>query len=359
MSSPARAHLTRRDLLRLAGGTAAAVAAALWLPGMAAAAGTFSPIRPPATPLIVRSPYLSTWQPADNLPGAWASFWTGHVTALCGLARIDGVAYVFAGSPALPSGPALTPMTQVSLQVTGTRSTYVLTGGGVNLTVTFFSPVDPANLQRQCVPFGYVTIQATAVDGRAHAVDLHFDTSAEWVHGDTSTPVTWTQQQSGGYTLLSCTPANPGVLQENGDQASWGRLVLAAPTSGTSWQIGQDTFVRAASAGQGGAEQHQRHRPAPRDQRPLAGPRLQQEPRHDPGRRLLDTLHALDRARPHARGPVPRHRAQPLVDALLGQLAGHGRLVRQRLRERAGRRDRDRPAAARRRRRRGGWRNDR
>ncbi|MFC5099033.1 hypothetical protein [Amycolatopsis plumensis] len=62
-----REHLTRRDLLRLAGGSAAAVAAALWLPGTAAA-GTFSPIRPPATPLIVRSPYLSTWQAADTLP---------------------------------------------------------------------------------------------------------------------------------------------------------------------------------------------------------------------------------------------------------------------------------------------------
>ena len=86
--------------------------------------------------LIVRSPYLSTWQPADNLPGTWSSYWTGHITALCGLARIDGAAYVCAGAPGLPSGPALTPMTQVSLQVTGTRSTYVLTGGGVNLTVT-------------------------------------------------------------------------------------------------------------------------------------------------------------------------------------------------------------------------------
>ncbi|WP_410614935.1 glutaminase domain-containing protein [Amycolatopsis sp. lyj-109] len=246
-----RDHLTRRDLLRLAGGTAAAVGAALWLPGTASAAGTFSPIRPPATPLIVRSPYLSTWQPADTLAGTWSSFWTGHITALCGLARIDGTAYVFAGSPALPAGPALTPMTQLSLQVTGTRSTYVLTGGGVNLTVTFFSPVDPANLQRQCVPFGYVTLQATSADGRAHAVDLHFDTSAEWVHGNTATPVTWTQQQTSGYTLLSCTPASPGVLQENGDQASWGSLVLAAPTAGTTWQIGQDTVVRAGSASQG------------------------------------------------------------------------------------------------------------
>ena len=71
MSSPERvqpAHLTRRDLLRLAGATTAAFAAAAWLPATASAA-TFTPIRPPATPLVVRSPYLSTWQPADNLAG--------------------------------------------------------------------------------------------------------------------------------------------------------------------------------------------------------------------------------------------------------------------------------------------------
>jgi hypothetical protein len=255
MSSGERETLTthsRRDLLRLAGGTAVAVAAAPWLLSTtAAAAGTFTPIRPPATPLLVRSPYLSTWQAADNLAGTWSTFWTGHITALCGIARVDGTPYIFAGAPGLPSGPALSTMTQTSLQVTGTRSIYTLTGGGVTLTVTFFSPVDPGDLRRQSVPFGYVTIQAASVDGRAHSVDLHFDVSAEWVHADSATQVTWAQQQSGGMTMLSFSPASPGVLAENGDQATWGSLVLATPTSGVTWQIGQDTVVRGASAGQG------------------------------------------------------------------------------------------------------------
>ena len=44
------------------------------------AAGTnlatdFDPIRPPAVPLAVRSPYLSTWLPADNPAGTWPTFW--------------------------------------------------------------------------------------------------------------------------------------------------------------------------------------------------------------------------------------------------------------------------------------------
>ncbi|MEU3862114.1 DUF4965 domain-containing protein [Streptomyces sp. NPDC028722] len=51
---------------------------------------------------------------------------------------------------------------------------------------------------------------------------------------------------------VSAQPASPAVLREDGDQAAWGQLVLAAPTgSGTSWQIGQDTVVRTASASGG------------------------------------------------------------------------------------------------------------
>ena len=254
--------VSRRDLLRWVGGAAVVAAgaspAAFWSPGVAyaasptATAGTFNPLRPPATPLIVRSPYLTTWQAADNLAGTWASFWNGHITALCGIARIDGTPHLFAGSPALPSGPALATMTQTSLQVTATRSIYTLTGGGVTLTVTFLSPVDPANLKRSCVPFGYVAMQAASNDNASHTVELYLDASAEWVHGSTATPVTWTQQQTSSLTALTCTPTSPGVLAENNDQASWGSLVVAAPTgAGLTWQLGQDTVVRAASASQG------------------------------------------------------------------------------------------------------------
>lgn len=253
--------LSRRGLLRWGGVAAAGVMGGLGMsgppahaaaPAARAAASTFSPLRPPATPLAVRSPYLTTWLAGDSLAGTWPTFWNGRVTALCGIARIDGTPYVFLGSPALPEGPTLSTMTQTSLQLTATRSVFTLTGGGVTLTVTFFSPVDPGNLQRQCVPMSYISIQAASGDGASHTVDVHIDASAEWVHGDNSTQVTWSQQQTAAMTALTCRPSSPGTLAESGDQASWGSLVLASPTTrGLSWQIGQDTVVRAASATNG------------------------------------------------------------------------------------------------------------
>lgn len=48
----------------------------------AGAASTFSPARPPALPLAVKSPYLSTWLSAGTdggnggyLAGQWPTFW--------------------------------------------------------------------------------------------------------------------------------------------------------------------------------------------------------------------------------------------------------------------------------------------
>lgn len=59
----------------------------------------FTPLRPPATPLAVRSPYLSAWLPDSRLPGSWPTFWNGRITALTGLAVVDGRPYTWCGDP--------------------------------------------------------------------------------------------------------------------------------------------------------------------------------------------------------------------------------------------------------------------
>lgn len=47
--------------------------------GLVQAASTFKPTRPPAHPLLVRSPYLNSWLQGESgglLPGSWPRFWT-------------------------------------------------------------------------------------------------------------------------------------------------------------------------------------------------------------------------------------------------------------------------------------------
>jgi hypothetical protein len=217
-------------------------------------APTSSPIRPPAVPLIVRGPYVNTWQCSDNAPGTWSTFWTGGIKALTGLARIDGNAYVFFGAPGLNT--TVPAMTQTQLEVTPTQSRYIFEAGGVRLYLTFLSPIEATDLQRLSMPFGYIMAQVQTIDGHTHTVNLYFDISGEWAHGTDSALIDWQVQQvahsGGNLTTFTITPNTPTVLAETNDYPSWGEAVWATNTqTNLSYQSGQDTVVRNQFVSQG------------------------------------------------------------------------------------------------------------
>lgn len=271
--------LSRRGLMRWTGVAGLGAAGMGLLPGIAgsaqaapadtAATGSrsqqgfptlvlpsFDPVRPPAVPLAVRSPYLSTWLADSTSAGTWPGFWTGRTTAMTGIARIDGVPYLFLGNPSVDGHP-LRGLVQHSLKVTATRSQFVYEAAGVQLTLTFLSPVEPGDLRRQSMPLSYITAEVRSTDGAAHAVQLYFDISGEWASGDSGTKIGWSQEQvsAGGkaaLTSLSFTPDAPRPLAENGDMAAWGTVVFnAGVRSGLTWQIGADTDVRPAALANG------------------------------------------------------------------------------------------------------------
>jgi Domain of unknown function (DUF5127)/Domain of unknown function (DUF4965)/Domain of unknown function (DUF1793)/Domain of unknown function (DUF4964)/TAT (twin-arginine translocation) pathway signal sequence len=263
-TTPDRSGTSRRNFLRwsaVAGAGAAAVAAtgvptttaSAETPAPAAGSATptpsFDPLRAPAVPLAVRSPYLSTWLAADSLPGTWPTFWTGHITALTGIASIDGTAYVFMGSPTLPNVFPFPTMRQTASLLTATSSHFVLAQAGVQLDVTFLSPVEPGDLRRQSMPLSYVTVAASSLDGATHRVRVYLDISGEWATNDTSAQIVWDQTSytSHGSSLvtLSYQLANQQQLAENGELASWGTIALSTEASvALTWQIGQDVVVR-------------------------------------------------------------------------------------------------------------------
>ena len=232
--------------------------ACLALAGTASAqtGGTLTPIRPPATPLIVRDPYVSTWQPANSLPGTWPQFWAGHTTAITGIARVDGRAFVFLGNPLRGGQPMAPPMTQTALHVTPTQSQYTLQGGGVTLTLDFLSPVEADSLRRLSVPLGYLFASARSADGKPHTVSLYFDITGEWASGNDDAPITWQRRNVAGQgqtlTTFAVTPAEPKVLAESGDYPTWGTAVFSTPSRpGMTTQIGEDAVVRAAATTKG------------------------------------------------------------------------------------------------------------
>ena len=261
---PMMGKLGRRELLKLAGALGLSISAiemllfpqgtALAESRMFSATAAITPIRPPAVPLIVRSPYVSTWQTSDTLPGTWSTFWQGGVKAITGMARIDGTSYVFLGSP--QNIGATKPMTQTNLEVTSTQSRYTFQSAGVTLTLNFLSPIEANDLKKQSVPFGYIFAQVQSNDGKNHAVSLYFDISAEWAHGTNTALVKWNSEQvahsGGNLTAFSVTPSAPTVLAETNDYPSWGTAIWATSSQNNlTTQSGPDVTVRALAVTQG------------------------------------------------------------------------------------------------------------
>ncbi|KAL3422238.1 glutaminase a [Phlyctema vagabunda] len=226
------------------------------LASVASTQSTFSPAKPPAIPLAVRSPYLNTWQQAGSdggnggyLAGRYAQFWAGQVTAWAGMIRVDGAAYTWMGDP----GPDLT-VTQTAFEYTSTKSTFTLNAGGlVELNVTFLSPVTPSDFKRQSLIFSYVDVVVSSLDGQSHAVQLYLDTSAEWCAGDHSSVAQWNYGVTGnGIAYHQFFRQTQLLFSQTNDQADWGNWYWSTKSvAGLTAQSGQDTVVRDAFANSG------------------------------------------------------------------------------------------------------------
>ncbi len=219
-------------------------------------AQTFTPIHPPAAPLVTRGPYLNVWLKNSSgiLPGTWPQHWDGTVKAMTGYASIDGQSYLFLGAPAT-TPPVQHTMTQTSLTTTATQSIFTLTGGGVKLTVDFLSPVEATDIKRLSMPLSDIRLTAVSADGATHTVSVYFDISAEWASGNETAYVNWAPQTiklssdgaaaSGTLTAWTVKPTHPTVFQQTGNFADWGTVLWATQSDdGVTVQSGEDTAVR-------------------------------------------------------------------------------------------------------------------
>ncbi|KZT74313.1 DUF1793-domain-containing protein [Daedalea quercina L-15889] len=225
-----------------------ALAAALSLPALASALSwTATPFSPPSYPLAVRSPYLSAWLPQGSgtaLNGAWPEFWTGAILGWAGFVNVDGSSYSFLGTPAVPSA-TFQQATQKSAEFTSTQSVFVLTAGGIDLTVSFLSPVEPSDLLNQSIPFSYMALSAASNDGSSHTVSVYSDISAEWVSGDDSLTVDWSTT-TGDLIFHQVQLAAQAEYSEIDDRIQQGSGYYATlNTDGVTYQTGEDTVVRA------------------------------------------------------------------------------------------------------------------
>ncbi|KAG8693682.1 hypothetical protein FRC09_010360, partial [Ceratobasidium sp. 395] len=171
--------------------------------------------------------------------------WAGYV-------RVDGEVYTFLGAPNV-AGSILA--TQKKMQFTGTKSTFILGAGPVDLNVTFLSPVEPTDYLRQSIPFSYLILSVKSTDGEAHQVQYYTDISAEWVSGDNSLGAKWTTTNAtsnGGSIVHEVSLQNPTKYAEINDHTQYGTAYYGtSQTKGLTYATGEDAVVRAAFIKQG------------------------------------------------------------------------------------------------------------
>ncbi len=191
------------------------------------AACAIAQVRPPAVPLVTHDPYFSLWSMNDKLTDGPTRHWTGKPQPLSGLLRIDGKPFRYMGTdrtdtPALP---------QTSVTVTATHTIYKFSGEGIDLTLTFFTPAFPQDLDLLSRPVTYLSWKVASTDGGAHDVALLLDASAMLALDQDNEAATWGRLRTASLDELHLGSRDQRVLNRSGDdlRIDWGYFRLCVP----------------------------------------------------------------------------------------------------------------------------------
>ncbi|PCH40679.1 hypothetical protein WOLCODRAFT_70247 [Wolfiporia cocos MD-104 SS10] len=198
---------------------------------------------PAAVPLTVRSPFFNTWSEtvisANNTASGWPIFWTQTSNAVLewtGHVRVDNFTYKWMGTY---GGSAVATATLLETTITPTRTIMAFQAGAMNLTVTYFTPIEaclpsrspiPVDWVKQSMPFSYVSVSAQSNDGKPHSFQVFSHLSLEWVSGNYSATATWsTNVTESGTIIHQAHQVDAQPFTDVNQQATDGTLYFAIP----------------------------------------------------------------------------------------------------------------------------------
>lgn len=122
---------------------------------------------------------------------------------------------------------------QKSVVINATQTIYDFDCVGVNLKVTFTSPLLMNNLDIFSRPISYISYQVVSTDGRNHNVKVFFSASSNIAVNSPAQEVAAQKYVSGGLIILKAGTVAQPVLQKKGDdlRIDWGYMYAAAPNS--------------------------------------------------------------------------------------------------------------------------------
>ncbi|KAI2635823.1 DUF1793-domain-containing protein [Hypomontagnella submonticulosa] len=223
----------------------------------------YYPLRPPAIPLAVRSPYTSVWSTTagdGTLNSQPPIFWFGQRLGWEGIVVVDGNSYEYMGT-VINDFPELSYFnTTVPLEVRydSQFSNFTFLAGPVIITASFFSPVTPKDVCRSSIPLSYLTTTVQSNDGRPHHVQFYSDVNGQWMglgnEGDTIKEFHTGPINGNGTGNITDVPTSwilrsryPSLFNEASQIPRWGNFSFNTSPMGAqtfSYQSGSATSVR-------------------------------------------------------------------------------------------------------------------
>lgn len=186
--------------------------------------------RAPAIPLIACDPFFSVWSYSDKLYDDVTYHWTNQRHHMSGNIMIDGKFYRFMGK-LQPTGERyqteFTPMEQKSVEVLPLTTNYVFEAAGVELKLSFMTPLLMEDLKLMSRPISYIDYTLTSLDGQEHEIKLFFDIGGELAVNTFDQEVTLDRTE---YSLTA-SMGEDLMLKNSGDdhRIEWGTLHFIAP----------------------------------------------------------------------------------------------------------------------------------
>ncbi|MFW0716065.1 glutaminase domain-containing protein [Pedobacter sp. N23S346] len=129
--------------------------------------------------------------------------------------------------------------TQTNVTVGATNIAYTFNAGGVNLNLTFTSPLLLNDVNLTARPISYITYAVNSADAKAHKVDVYFGASSNLAVNTPNQPVSvWKSTKNDLSILKAGTVEQPVLKKKNDDlRIDWGYLYIAVPAKFNALQL--------------------------------------------------------------------------------------------------------------------------